>query len=274
MDLDYRDLTYSSIARSRIGRATIRILENLTGRPTVLWRMRGLRDRLTAGETIWNAVWETFGLTLTISGSTIPTTGPALIIANHPYGLIDSLALCKALAHGENPFHIVANDVFLKAGPIADYILPITYEPGRNAARRNLRTRDRALALLKNGGRVAVFPAGATAGPARPFGLPHEVAWSSFAARLAKKSGAPVIPVYFPIRRRPVFDMIGYVHPNLRHALQISGFYSQMDSKVRMRVGPNVHIDSESDVANVTATLRRAVLTLGDSDPKIEGRRF
>lgn len=274
MDLNHRDLSYSAIARSPAGRATIRIIENLTGRPAVLWRMRSLGDRVAGGQPIWDAIWETFGLTLTVEGEFPQSSGPLLTIANHPYGLVDSLALCTILSRQDQPFHIVANDVFLKAGPIARHILPITFEAGRDATRRNLRTRDRALALLRAGHRVAMFPAGATAGPAQLFGRPYEVAWSSFAARLAMESGAQIVPIYFPIQRRPVFDTVGYLHPILRHALQINGFYRRMDDEVVARIGPALRIEPDQTAAAVTATLRKAVLSLGETDPRIQGRRF
>jgi len=277
MHLEHRDLSYATIAQSPSGQLLIRTFENLTGRPAVLWRMRALAGKINAGQNIWDALFDTFDLTLNRIGAPLPTTGPLMVIANHPYGLVDSLSLCKLLADREQPFKVVANDIFLRAGPIADHILPISFDPGRDAARRNLETRRAALATLNEGGTVAMFPSGATASPPRPFAAPHEGPWSSFAARIALDSGAPVAPVYFPLKRRLIFDNVGFINPILRHGLQINGFYRRIGSTVDAYVGQPILLNPTThNATTATAALRRALLTLGSdgTDPSVEGTRF
>ncbi|SOH92966.1 Acyltransferase [Monaibacterium marinum] len=276
MDLNPRDLSYSAIAKGRLGRLTIRTLENLTGRPQVLMRLRPLADRIAQGQPIWDALWDVFDLKLNRIGPPLPATGPLLVIANHPYGLLDSLALCKMLSETGQPFKIVANEVYGRAGPIADYILPISFDSGREAARRNLQTRRAALAALNAGQIVAMFPAGATACPPRPFQRPHECPWSSFTARIAMESGAPIAPICFPTQSRPFFDNVGFVHPTLRNGLQINGFYQRIGSQVDAYTAAPFTVEQAITATDATAAMRRKVLTLGPdkTDPSVEGAQF
>ena len=281
MQIKTSDLSYASIARTAWGRTMIRTVENLTGRPRVLWRMRDLPGRLEAGEQVWQVLPDLFNIRINRIGPPVPASGPLLVICNHPYGLADSLALCTLLAESGQPFRVVANDIFSKAGPIADHILPISFATGRQAARANLDTRRRARAALDRGEIVAMFPAGSTAGPPRPFAPPAEAPWSSFSARVALEADVPVLPVFMPMVRRPVFDTIGYLHPELRHALQIAGFSRWIDRTVDIHVGTPMRISDLVDapspgVAEMTTALRRAVLGLSPTpiDPEIEGKRF
>ena len=278
MQIDHRDLTYASIARSRSGRILIKTIENLTGRPRLLWRLRSVPERVAAGEPLWPSLLDAYELTLRRHGPALAKDGSSLVICNHPYGLIDGLALCALLAETGRPFRVVANDVFAKVPALQPHILPISFAQGRDTARANLATRRAASTALRDGEIVALFPAGATASPPRPFAAPHEGTWSSFAARLVIESGASVQPVFMPPTRRWAFDNLGFIAANLRHALQINGVSRRIGTTIDVHVGePFDPRDGPSmTIGELTERLRRSVLELSRDpiDPAITGRRF
>ena len=91
-----RDITYASAASSRSGRAVIRLLENATGRLSLIRRAAGYDAEIAQGRSFWDVIPERYGLSLHVSGGDlahIPRTGPLVIIANHPFGILDGLMM-------------------------------------------------------------------------------------------------------------------------------------------------------------------------------------
>lgn len=100
-----------------------------------------------------SAALESFGVSLRVSG-TPPTTGPCLILANHP-GAYDALALMTAL--GRRDLAILAADrSFLRAlGRLSRHFVFVADGVASRAGALR-----RALSTLRGGGAVLHFPAG------------------------------------------------------------------------------------------------------------------
>src|SRR6056297_2987256 len=195
-----RDISYASSARSRSGRALIRVLENATGRIGLIRRANGYERQIAAGEDFWTVMVDRYGLSLEIVGGTldsIPRTGPLVMIANHPYGILDGLMLGHILARTRGDFRILAHQVFRRAQELNRVILPITFDETKEAMRQNIQTRKESLHYLGEGGAIGVFPGGTVATAARPFGRPMEPGWRGFTAKMVSRSGAAVVPVFF-----------------------------------------------------------------------------
>ena len=77
--------------------------------------------------------------------SDIPSREPLIIVANHPYGILDGLVMGSILAQCRANFKIVANDIFDKAQHVKDTILPISLKNDRDAILLNLESRKNAL---------------------------------------------------------------------------------------------------------------------------------
>ena len=91
-----RDITYASSAQTKGGRAMIRVLENATGRIRMIKRAKGYEHEVAAGRDFWEVMVERYGLSLdVVAGSldNIPKEGPLVLIANHPYGILDGLMM-------------------------------------------------------------------------------------------------------------------------------------------------------------------------------------
>src|SRR3984885_10805030 len=90
----------------------------------------------------------------------IPKQGPVVAVANHPFGLIEGAILASILLAVRPDVKIMANHL-LSAMPEASQLC-IFVDPfgGENAARANRKGLKDAIAWLKQGGLLSVFPAG------------------------------------------------------------------------------------------------------------------
>ena len=195
-----RDISYAYSAQTRGGRALIKLMENATGRVSLIKRARGYEDDVANGNDFWQVMVQRYGLNLDIVGGSldnIPRDKPLIMIANHPYGILDGLMLGHILTQTRGDFRILAHKVFRKAEDLNRVILPISFDETKEAVKLNLETRKVALDYLNNGGAIGIFPGGTVSTAAKPFAHPMDPAWRSFTARLIAKSGATVVPLFF-----------------------------------------------------------------------------
>ncbi len=235
-----RDITYAGMARSRRGRLVIRGLEALGGRPGLLRRAEGYDKAVAAGADFWEEMAARYGLQPDVirgSLSDIPASGPVVVVANHPYGILDGLMLSLILSRARGCFKVIANDVFLRAPDLRDVILPVSFDETRAARAINLTMRREALAYLRDGGIVGVFPGGAVSTPARPFGAAKDPYWRGFSAKLIRQSGATVVPLHFEGANSRLFHLASHLHDTLRVGLLIHEFRTRVDRPVRISLG-------------------------------------
>ncbi|GAA6201613.1 lysophospholipid acyltransferase family protein [Aquicoccus sp. SU-CL01552] len=241
-----RDLTYAHSASTRGGRAVIRLMENTTGRLRLIRRADGYADEVAAGRDFWSVMVERYGLTLDVVGGAlenIPRDGPLIVIANHPYGILDGLMMGHVLSEVRGDFRILAHRVFRKAEDIEQAILPISFDETKEAVRLNLETRKTALNYLSAGGAVGIFPGGTVSTGATPFSHPMDPGWRGFTARMVGKSRATVVPIYFDGQTSRLFQIASHLHSTLRMGLLIKEFRKRVDTPVRVVVGEPIGRD-------------------------------
>lgn len=245
-------ISYASSGQSRPGRAFIRIVENMTGRRALLRRAERHPNPIEEAENFWAEMVSLFELRLNVmrgSLQDIPKDGPLVVVANHPYGILDGLFMGYILSQTRPSFRILANDIFGVAPQISDIILPISFDPTPDAMRMNLNTRKSAISYLKEGGAIGVFPGGTVSTSLRPFGLPSDPGWRSFTGKLILKSGATVVPIFFEGQNSRRFQICSRVHTNLRLSLLINEFYRRVEDEVRICVGTPISGAELADTA-------------------------
>jgi putative hemolysin len=140
----------------------IRVMENATGRLGLIRKAEGYGDEVRQGRDFWQVMVERYGLSLDVVGGSldnIPKDGPLILIANHPYGILDGLMLGHILSKVRGDFRILAHRVFRKAEDINRIILPISFDDTKEARALNIQTRKDALRFLADGGASASSPA-------------------------------------------------------------------------------------------------------------------
>ncbi|KIC29675.1 lysophospholipid acyltransferase family protein [Leisingera sp. ANG-M6] len=253
-----RDISYAHSASTRAGRAVIRLMENSTGRLNLIRRAAGYEQEVAAGRDFWTVMAERYGLTLDIAGgalANIPQDKPVILIANHPYGILDGLMMGHILAQTRGDFRILANHVFRKAEDLNKVILPVDFAETREAMQTNLQTRKEALSYLGQGGAIGIFPGGTVSTAARPMGHPMDPGWRGFTARMIAKSEAVVVPVYFDGHTSRLFQIASHLHATLRMGLLIQEFRKRVGTPVRVVIGEPIGRDVLAPLAGDTKAL-------------------
>ena len=248
-----REISYASSASTRGGRALIRVMENATGRLRLIKRAEGYEEEVARGRDFWQVMTERYGLTLNVTGGhldNVPKTGPLILIANHPYGILDGLMMGHILSTVRGDFRILAHRVFRKAKDLDRVILPVSFDETKEAIRANLETRKTALDYLSDGGAIGIFPGGTVSTGAKPFSKPMDPGWRGFTARMVAKSEAHVVPIFFEGHNSRLFQIASHLHTTLRMGLLIKEFKRRVDEPV------NVVIGSPIDPAEIDARRR------------------
>lgn len=128
----------------------------------------------------------------------IPLDGPLLVVANHPLGMQDALALLQLIGSVRSDVRILGNDWLATVPQLSRLLLPVDVF-GKGAA-----SRPRGIyRALQNGEALIVFPAGEVS-RVRADGV-RDGRWSDGFARLSARSGAPVLPVHVAARNSAMF---------------------------------------------------------------------
>lgn len=235
-----REISYAHSAATRGGRAMIRVLETAGGRMGLIRRAKGYETEVADGRDFWEVIADRYGLSLKIiagSLAAIPREGPLVVIANHPYGILDGLMLGRILSATRADFRILALHVFRKAEELNRIILPVSFDETRESVQMNVQSRKTALDFLGSGGAIGVFPGGTVSTAARPFSQPMDPGWRSFTARMITRSGATVVPIFFPGHNSRLFQVASHLHYTLRMGLLIKEFKSRVNKPVEVVIG-------------------------------------
>jgi putative hemolysin len=185
----------------------------------------------------------------------IPREGPLVVVSNHPFGVLDGIAMCALMERARPDFLVLTNAVLMRAPEMRARTLPVDFSETRDARRVNIQSRAAALDHVSRGGCIVIFPAGAVSTSPDRLGRKPAVdgPWSPFAARLVRAAAASVLPVHFPGQNSRLFQIASHIHPALRLGL----FFHE----VRRRIGAPFPV-AIGDVApfNEFAHMERAAL--------------
>ncbi|WP_209504026.1 MULTISPECIES: lysophospholipid acyltransferase family protein [unclassified Ruegeria] len=270
-----RDISYAHSAETKGGRMVIKLMENTTGRMRLIKRADGYEKDVANGRDFWAVMVERYGLTLDVAGgslSNIPKDGPLILIANHPYGILDGLMMGHILSETRGDFRILAHRVFRKAEDLNRIILPISFDETKEAMQLNLETRKTALNYLGEGGAIGIFPGGTVSTGVKPFSHPMDPGWRGFTARMVAKSSATVVPVFFDGHTSRLFQIASHLHSTLRMGLLIKEFKKRVDTPVKVVIGEPIGRDIldplSKDTRKMMDFLRKATYELSPTPLK------
>lgn len=191
------------------------------------------------------------------AGGRIPERGRLLIVANHPSGALDALALLHHVGSVRRDVRIVANDLLSMLEPLAGLLLPVRILGGR-ASSDSLRAIEQALAQEQC---VIVFPAGEVS----RLGLRgvRDGRWQRGFVRFARKTGAPVLPVRIQARNSALFYGASALFKPAGTALLAREMYAHRNRPLSLRIGEPLTISADTDSTTALRTVRKALYALG-----------
>ena len=215
----------------------IRTLEKVTGQPKIKKLYVDYIDDNRPNELFWTDALQRLNISLELSidgNFSIPKTGRVLIIANHPYGVVDGLVLCSLVSKVRQDYRIITHQVLRQAPAVMDKILPIDFAETDYALATNLETRKQATNHLKDDGVVIIFPAGGISLAPNFVGKAFDTEWKSFAARLATMKDTTTLPFYFHGRNSIVYQVARRVSMTLGYSLMFREICKQMDKNIQV----------------------------------------
>lgn len=174
----------------------------------------------------------------------IPTTGPVVVVANHPYGMLDGALLTVLLTRVRPDVKVLTNFLLADVPELQSNCIFVDPFPTDRTVESNRRALREALAWLQQDGMLAMFPSGEVSHWQMPAAQIADPAWNDTAVRLLRKSGATALPVYFCGHNSVGFHLMGMLHPKLRTAFLLQEFLQQEGKTVEVRVGSAVPADA------------------------------
>jgi putative hemolysin len=178
----------------------------------------------------------------------IPAGGPVVVVANHPYGMLDGAILTVLLTRIRPDVKVLTNFLLGDVPELQQHCIFVDPSQTERAGDSNRQALRQALAWLRKGGMLAVFPAGEPSQWQMPAAPTADAAWTDTAARLIRRSGASALPVYF-CGHNVGFQLLGMIHPRLRTALLLQEFLQQEGKTVEVRVGSVIAPDAIASIA-------------------------
>jgi putative hemolysin len=167
----------------------------------------------------------------------IPAKGPVVAVANHPFGVLDGAVLSVLLSRVRPDVRVVTNSLLAGIPELHQYCVFVDPFGTLSSTDRNVKGLRQGVDWLRQGGALAVFPAGEVSHLDVRQGQVTDPLWNTMAARLIRKTGAVAIPVYFAGGNSVAFQLLGLIHARLRTLFLLQEFLQQREKQIRVRVG-------------------------------------
>ncbi len=273
---DRRTLTYANSFDDPWTAFAIRSIEWMTGKLRIL-RMVNQFERNNAkyrGQNFWRGALDTMGIDLVTPPEqleNIPKDGPVVVVANHPHGMVDGMIFADLIGRVRQDYRILTRSILTGLDEAAtSFMIPVPFPHDPEAQRKMIEMRAKAMDWLANDGVVALFPSGVVMSSDSWWGPPIEREWNVFTAKMIRKSGARVVPLYYPGRNSRAYQIACQVSPILRQGLLLHEIVRSCNTPQAPIVGKPLTDEQmaplETDPRGFMAWLRQHTLDLGNPE--------
>ena len=256
--MEYLDTKYFSYAdpKDPIHRkALIRSIEFVSGQPYLYNIYREYQKNPDRWNSFWDGCVDLLQLDIDFDEKKIkkiPSEGPLMIVANHPFGVLDGLVICWLTSKIRSEFKVLTHSLLLRASETKDFLLPIDFSENKNAMITNLETRKTARKILDEGGTIVVFPGGTVSTTKRFYNKTAlDPNWRNFTSRLIKRSKPTILPLHFTGQNSFLFQTASHLSETLRSSLLFHEVKRRINTKVPVIIGdPISYSDIDENLSN------------------------
>jgi putative hemolysin len=275
-EYDMRRLSYAGTFKNPVKAGTIRAIEWLTAKITLLKAIRDFeRTGVPFGVPFWTKAVKHMGIDVQTPAdeiALIPKTGPLVVVANHPHGLVDGMVMGEIMSRVRPDFKILTRSLLTGIPEIEQFMIPVPFPHEENARELGLQMRNETMAHLKAGGAIILFPAGKVAMSETFFGPAIEAEWNVFTHKIVQKSKAAILPICFVGQNSRAFLIANLLSDSIRQGLLLYEIKRALNKPQRPFIGAAIspqELDKwEGNPRGFLAWLREHTLGLG----KVTGR--
>ena len=268
---DMRRLSYAGTFTNPFKVGTIRVIEWTTAKLKLLSMIRSFEaSGAPVGVAFWTKAVRHMGITLGTPAAEIariPATGPVIVVANHPHGLVDGMIMAEMVSRVRPDFRILTRSLLTGIPEIEEFMIPVPFPHEENARELGLQMRDLTMAHLKNNGVVILFPAGKVATSETLFGAAVEAEWNVFTHKMIRASGATIVPIHFTGQNSRYYQIANKLSATVRQGLLLYEIRRALFKPQRPHIGepiPASELDKwPGNPRGFLAWLRDHTLSLG-----------
>jgi len=220
---DMRRLSYAGTFKNPFKAGSIRAIEWLTAKYTLLRLIRDFeRKGAPFGPPFWPAAISHMGIRIDTPAdeiARIPATGPVVVVANHPSGVVDGMIMAEIVNRVRPDFKILTRSLLTGIPEVEQFMIPVPFPHEDNARELGLQMREDTMAHLKAGGVIILFPAGRVAHSETFFGPAVEGEWNVFTHKMVRASGATIVPMKFEGQNSRAYMIANLISATLRQGL-------------------------------------------------------
>ena len=168
----------------------------------------------------------------------IPAYGRVVIIANHPLGALDAMALIHILKDVRKDIKIVANGFLGQFEHLQQLIIPVDNMTGKT----NKKTLESIYEALDSEEAVIIFPSGEVS-RARPNGV-RDTAWKSGFYKIAAKTHAPLLPIHIKATNSKSFYMLSMMNRAMATATLPHEMFKAKGKEIAFKIGNPIPYES------------------------------
>lgn len=269
---DMQRLSYAGTFTNPLKAGAIRTIEWLTAKVTLLRLIRDFeRSGAPFGSPFWPKAIRQMGIcinTPALEVARIPATGPLVVVANHPHGLVDGMVMAELVNRVRPDFKILTRSLLTGIPEVAEFMIPVPFPHEDNARELGLEMRQKTMEHLKQGGVIIVFPAGKVACSETWFGPAIEAEWNVFTHKMIQRSGATIVPIHFTGRNSRTYQIANRLSATVRQGLLLYEIKRALFKPQRPFIGHPIAANElekwEGNPRGFLAWLRQHVLDLGN----------
>ncbi|CAL1692905.1 hypothetical protein MMB232_03088 [Brevundimonas subvibrioides] len=167
----------------------------------------------------------------------VPTSGRCVVVCNHPTGIADGIAVYDAIKKRRPDAIWFANADALRVSPrLAEVLIPVEWVVDKRTREKTRATLEAARAAFEAERCIVMFPAGRLARAGKD-GTLTDPEWAPTAASMARRYGAPVIPIHVTGPNSTLFHLFNRVSPELRDITLFHELLNKRKKPFRLSVG-------------------------------------
>ncbi len=187
-----------------------------------------------------------------LNADRIPAAGRCIVVANHPTGIADGIAVYDVVAARRNDAVFFANADALRVSPrLGEAVIPVEWVVEKRTREKTRATLQAAREAFEAERCVVMFPAGRLARVAKD-GSVTDPDWAPTAASLARKYEAPIVPIHLAGPYSRLFHAFDRVSQELRDVTLFHELLNKRKKPFHLKVGkpiPPARLDIDAGKA-------------------------